>query len=641
MISQNNTYLKRIKHVFMIRLFFISIVALFLLSETRAQSNRIDSLTNILITSITPEERVQTSRRLFSLYVNSNPDSAMRYARQTFDLTLGSQDHISHGQSIMDLTHAYYRKRDFDSTRIILLNAVPFYESTNQFDKVAACYRNLAAIGEKMEQPDTSLVYLEKCIEVLSQHPDSSILGQAFLSKGFAYRTKGFYELSIQALLHALRIFEKMDDERRMGYVTQNLGMTYAQTGREDDAIEYSLKSIEHSTAGNNLRAVGQSLNNLGILYKKKNEMTKAADAHHRSISISEQTNQPTVILNNYFNLGKLYFENQALDSSAYYFNQMETLANELDYEFYQSATYRFKALLSLKQKNRASAKTYLARAESFNIDYADPQENIDANEELSEIHSELGNFKEALKYWKQANMIIDSVHTLKRDQQVEELALIYETEKKDAAITLLNKNAELDATKRKALWLSLILLGLTALTIIYTLIQRRRKEKQILEKEKEIEIQKRLNLEQELEFKKKELTAKVLQLAHKNEFLNSLQGEVSQLKSSIDDSVNDTSRRISRMIQHDTADDDEWDQFGKEFSSIHQDFIDRLVAKHGEFSKNDLRLIALLKMKLSSKDIANTLRISSDGIKKARYRLRKKLGIESSVDLQGYLLSF
>ena len=94
-------------------------------------------------------------------------------------------------------------------------------------------------------------------------------------------------------------------------------------------------------------------------------------------------------------------------------------------------------------------------------------------------------------------------------------------------------------------------------------------------------------------------------------------------------------------MIHSDSLDDKEWDQFGKEFSSIHQEFLDRLKSQYGDFSKNDLRLIALLKMNLSSKDIANTLRISPDGVKKARYRLRKKLDLESSVDIQDFLLSF
>ena len=151
----------------------------------------------------------------------------------------------------------------------------------------------------------------------------------------------------------------------------------------------------------------------------------------------------------------------------------------------------------------------------------------------------------------------------------------------------------------------------------------------------------KRESVEKELEYKKKELTAKALQLASKNDFLQSLEQEIGTLQSSIDGAVGKTTQRISRMINNDQLDDTEWDQFGKEFSSIHQAFMDELKAQYGDFSNTEWRLISLMKMNLSSKDIANILRISPDGVKKARYRLRKKMDLASEVDIQDYLISY
>ena len=93
-------------------------------------------------------------------------------------------------------------------------------------------------------------------------------------------------------------------------------------------------------------------------------------------------------------------------------------------------------------------------------------------------------------------------------------------------------------------------------------------------------------------------------------------------------------------MIHHDANEEEEWDQFGKEFTSIHKEFQDSLKEKHGNFTNSEWRLISLLKMNLSSKDIANILRISADSVKKARYRLRKKMQLDSNLDIQDYLLS-
>jgi len=127
--------------------------------------------------------------------------------------------------------------------------------------------------------------------------------------------------------------------------------------------------------------------------------------------------------------------------------------------------------------------------------------------------------------------------------------------------------------------------------------------------------------------------------LAKKNEFLQELEGEVIALKSSVDNSVGKTSSRISRMIQRDANNDADWEQFGKEFSSVHQDFLDRLREQYGTFSKGEMRLISLLRMNMTSKDIASTLRISNEGIRKARYRLRQKMNLDPSVDLAGLIM--
>jgi DNA-binding CsgD family transcriptional regulator len=61
---------------------------------------------------------------------------------------------------------------------------------------------------------------------------------------------------------------------------------------------------------------------------------------------------------------------------------------------------------------------------------------------------------------------------------------------------------------------------------------------------------------------------------------------------------------------------------------------------RYPEITSNELRLMALLKMNLSSKEIANILNITPEGIKKARYRLRKKMNISSDESLQGQIIS-
>ena len=54
----------------------------------------------------------------------------------------------------------------------------------------------------------------------------------------------------------------------------------------------------------------------------------------------------------------------------------------------------------------------------------------------------------------------------------------------------------------------------------------------------------------------------------------------------------------------------------------------------------NELKLSAYLRMNLSTKEIARLMNISVRGIEISRYRLRKKLGISSEVNLFDYLIN-
>jgi len=57
------------------------------------------------------------------------------------------------------------------------------------------------------------------------------------------------------------------------------------------------------------------------------------------------------------------------------------------------------------------------------------------------------------------------------------------------------------------------------------------------------------------------------------------------------------------------------------------------------KLSATELRLCLLLRLDLSSKEIASVLRITPDSVRVARYRLRKKLPLEREDELVNFML--
>jgi len=144
--------------------------------------------------------------------------------------------------------------------------------------------------------------------------------------------------------------------------------------------------------------------------------------------------------------------------------------------------------------------------------------------------------------------------------------------------------------------------------------------------------------LSKDIEFKTKELTTHALHLAKKNEVLTDLKDKAKALKAGAN--ADPGYQMLIQTINFDLQDDNNWENFSRYFEEVHKDFNKNAQQKYPAITTNDLRLMALLKMNLSSKEIANILNISSDGIKKARQRLRKKMGINSNDSLEATVIA-
>ncbi|MEO0007020.1 MAG: hypothetical protein RJA20_1216 [Bacteroidota bacterium] len=148
--------------------------------------------------------------------------------------------------------------------------------------------------------------------------------------------------------------------------------------------------------------------------------------------------------------------------------------------------------------------------------------------------------------------------------------------------------------------------------------------------------------LEAEVHHKSQELASVTMHLVQKNSILINIQEALSRLKNRANTPELDKEiGRIIRMMEHDSRVDDDWEHFSRNFDRVHSDFLKRLAEKHDHLSPNDYRLCAYLRMNLSTKEIASLMNISVRGVEASRYRLRKRLNLETDTNLTDYLMRF
>ena len=161
-------------------------------------------------------------------------------------------------------------------------------------------------------------------------------------------------------------------------------------------------------------------------------------------------------------------------------------------------------------------------------------------------------------------------------------------------------------------------------------------------ENQKEISRLERENLEAELRHINKELGTSTVLILNKNEFISTVKNSLKRISNKTGDEI--LSKELSKIvhdIEGNISSDKAWEHFQVHFDKVHGDFSRKFRTAFPSLSPQEMKLTAYLRMNLSSKEIANLLNISIRGVEISRYRLRKKLELERSLNLQEFILNF
>jgi len=98
--------------------------------------------------------------------------------------------------------------------------------------------------------------------------------------------------------------------------------------------------------------------------------------------------------------------------------------------------------------------------------------------------------------------------------------------------------------------------------------------------------------------------------------------------------------QKMNTLLANHLDTEGDWKMFLIKFEQKHKSFFKTLKSQHPQLTNNDLRLCACLKLNMETKDIASLMNLSVRAVENNRYRLRKKLNLSSSDNLNEYFLT-
>ena len=94
----------------------------------------------------------------------------------------------------------------------------------------------------------------------------------------------------------------------------------------------------------------------------------------------------------------------------------------------------------------------------------------------------------------------------------------------------------------------------------------------------------------------------------------------------------------IKQLLLQEKNQEKFWKNYITHYNRANKGLIDLLLEKHASLTQNELKHLIYTDMQLSNKEVSQLLGITDDSVKKARQRLKKKLGLSADATLKSYL---
>ena len=144
------------------------------------------------------------------------------------------------------------------------------------------------------------------------------------------------------------------------------------------------------------------------------------------------------------------------------------------------------------------------------------------------------------------------------------------------------------------------------------------------------------LELKTIVDQKNRKLTLKAVEISKNNQLINKMIDWLGLLEDKGTISIKDITRLKRSLIS--STKHDYWEEFEVHFIKVHPGFYELLNKKYPELTTTERRLCAFIKLNLTTKEIASITKRNPESIHMTRSRLRKKMGLDKTENLENVI---
>jgi len=375
-------------------------------------------------------------------------------------------------KQLLDSILPLYHKAAHDSVRLSLLNC--FVENCID-EAVWPKYNNfMQKIAENGDGSKLYLIYQAAALNNIGYDADN----KGNVIKATEYYTK------------ALTLREKAGDIRGIAESTNNLGSLCSFQNDTKKSIYYYAKAVKLYQAIGDKRGAGQSLNNLGSAYNNLNKVDSSIIFNMQALSMQKEIGEDLGMANSYNNLGNCYLDLGDTAKAIEYHTNALKISEELGDKSGITDVLNNLGEIYLDHNDIKKAQIYADRAFKLAQELGYPNEIGNSAKLLYDIYKKQKNTGKALEMYILFKQMRDSITGLEQVRATTSAEYTYKEFQQNLEH---EKESAIAAEERKKQRLFMLLIAFIALAtgiiaiLVYKNLQRYKKAKLLIEKQKEL----------------------------------------------------------------------------------------------------------------------------------------------------------
>ena len=491
--------------------------------------------------------------------------------------------------------------------------------------------------------------YLDKSKGFLEKFQLWDALSFMYFAYGANDNITGNYLHAIEMFNKAIEVSRKTHNLKRISTCYSAIGTIFLNRGEPRKSLGYFREALEGKRKIQDYHGLSATLALLGTVYKTMNKPDSSMFFYERSLQLSDSIGVERLFASTSYQMAEVLIQleryEQAIHSLQTALEIFESLKDKAGIVIVKLRLSKA-MILQGKPNAIALAEEALHIAESVQ----NPRLISQAYKVLSWLYRHQKEYKNALFYQEKHTRIEDSLFNFEKERMLAEMEAKFQAEKKNHKIRYLTIKNKTQHTYNILMGI-LIVFFAAGLVLLFFLFKMKSvaydNQQKVLQQEKIIHAQEnklaqneKQLLQEQLESKNRELASKALEMLRYNDTISGIINKLESLRSSLHNNAEAEKpiQEIIRELENHTK-QNIWNEFETIFKNIHSGFYDKLLSICPELSASEIKIAALLKLNLTTKEIAAITFKSEGGIKTTRYRLRKKLGLSGDEKLVPFLM--